>query len=89
MQRAWAEGRMTQTQTEQETKHCLRFTCVTLFTVANYLSVPIVLVAGSSKVATTVGPVWTGTRTTLATGSFAQNRVPIVPIGTPTEVTEA
>lgn len=69
-------------------KHRLRFTCVTLFTVANNLSVTVVLVTRSSKVATAVGSIWTGARTTLTTGSFAQNWVTIVTIGTPAEMTK-
>lgn len=45
-----------------------RFTCVTLVTVAYNLSVPVVLVTGSSKVPAAVGPIRTGTWTALAAG---------------------
>lgn len=75
-------------ETERENKHRLRFTCVTLVTVADNLSVTVVLVTRSSKVASTVGPVWTGAWATLTTGRFAQNWVTIVTIGTPTERTK-
>lgn len=66
----------------QKKEDHLRFTCVTLVTVADNLSVTVVLVTRSSKVASTVGTVWTRAWTTLTT---AQNWVTIVTIGTPTE----
>lgn len=58
-------------------------TCVTLITVADDLSVPVILVAGSSKVAATVRPLRTRTRPALATGWEAQHRVAVVAVGAP------
>lgn len=60
-------------------------TCVTLVTVADNLSVTVVLVTRCGKVASAVGPIRTGARTALA---YAQNRVAIVTIGTPTDKTK-
>lgn len=60
-----------------------RQTYVSLVTVADDLSVTVVLVTRSSKVASAVGPFWTGTWTTLTTGCQAQHWVTIVTMGTP------
>lgn len=63
-------------------------TCVTLFTVADDLSVSVVLVTRSSKVTSTVGPFWTRTWTALTTRGKAQNWVAVVTIGTPVNRTK-
>lgn len=71
---------------EEINRNLVKFTCVALVTVADYLSVTVVLVTRCSKVASTVGPIRTGARTTLTTRWFAQNWVTIVTTGTPAEM---
>ena len=66
----------------------LYLTCVTLVTVADNLSVMVVLVTRCSKVASAVGALWTLARATLTIGCFAQNWVTVVAIATPTEITK-
>lgn len=58
-------------------------TCVTLVTVADDLPVPVILVAGSSKVAAAVGPLGTRARPALAAGREAQHGVAVVTVGAP------
>lgn len=67
--------------------HWLRFTCVSLVAVADDLSVSTVLITRHGKVASAVGTIWAGARTTLTAGCWAQNWIAIVTIGAPTEMT--
>lgn len=58
-------------------------TCVSLVTVADHLSVAVVLVTGGSEVASAVWAIWARAGPTLVTHTCAQHWVAVVTVGTP------